>query len=324
VAALFDEIGGPELAVEAVRRRAGSHLDPAVADEFCRSGPAILAEIASLDPCEALLDAEPEPARRVSGADVDTVASAFGDVVDLKAPFLHGHSSGVAELAGTAGEELGLDGASLRLAGFLHDIGRVAVPSGIWEKQGPLTVSEWEQVRLHAYQSERILARSPALVQLAPLVGMHHERLDGSGYHRQAAGKGIPVEARVLAAADVYQAMTQERPYRPALSPEEAADELATEGRAGRLDPEAVAAVIAAAGHARRRSRRAWPADLTDREVEVLRLLAQGCANKEIARRLWISTKTAGHHVQHIYAKIGVSSRAAAALFAMEHDLVER
>jgi HD-GYP domain-containing protein (c-di-GMP phosphodiesterase class II) len=202
----------------------------------------------------------------------------------------------------------------------LHDLGRTGVPNSIWDKPGPLTETEWEQVRLHPYHSERILSRSSALAPLAPLAGMHHERQDGSGYHRQATAATIPNGARLLAAADAYQAMTQERAHRPALTPEAAAEQLSFEAARGRLDAEAVRAVLETVGHPP--PRLTWPAGLSDREVEVLRLVARGHSNREIGRLLWISPKTAGHHVQHIYAKIGVSTRAAAAMFAMEHDLI--
>jgi DNA-binding NarL/FixJ family response regulator len=205
----------------------------------------------------------------------------------------------------------------------LHDLGRIGVPNGIWDKPGPLTTAEWEQVRLHSYHSERILSRSSALAPLASLAGMHHERQDGSGYYRQATAATIPNGARVLAAADAYQAMTQERPYRPALTRSAAAEQLRSEAARGRLDPDAVRAILEAAGHAfTRRTRPAWPAGLSDREVQVLRLVARGYSNREMARLLYISPKTVGHHIQHIYAKIGVSTRAAAAMFAMEHRLV--
>jgi DNA-binding NarL/FixJ family response regulator len=151
---------------------------------------------------------------------------------------------------------------------------------------------------------------------------MHHERQDGSGYHRQLRSTAIPTLARVLAAADVYQALTQERPHRPAYSSGAAADRLIAEHRAGRLDQQAVDAVLAAAGHRARAARRTWPSGLSDREVEVLRLVARGRSTREIARELVISPKTADHHVQHIYSKIAVSTRASATLFALEHDLL--
>jgi HD-GYP domain-containing protein (c-di-GMP phosphodiesterase class II) len=324
-AVLFDRLGGPELAIETIRRRTDAVLDPSIADAFLRWGRELLAEVASTDACVAVIEAEPEPCRRVSEARLDQVAQAFADMVDLKSPYTHSHSSGVARLAEAAAEDLGLDGnevTRVRRAGLFHDLGRTGVPNGIWDKPGPLTGTEWEQVRLHPYHSERILSRSSALASLAPLAGMHHERQDGSGYHRQATAAMIPTGARLLAAADAYQAMTQERPYRAALTPEDAAGQLSSEAEQGRLDPEAVRATLEAAGHPADHTRVAWPAGLSDREVEVLRLVARGHSNKEMARQLWISPKTAGHHVQHIYAKIGVSTRAAAAMFAMEHDLI--
>jgi HD-GYP domain-containing protein (c-di-GMP phosphodiesterase class II) len=215
----------------------------------------------------------------------------------------------------------GQEATDLRRAAFVHDLGRTGIPNGIWDKPGPLSRAEWERVRLHPYLSERILSHAGALRPLASLAGSHHERLDGSGYHRGSAAAHLSPAARILAAADAYQAMTQERPHRPALPPETAATQLSTEAASGRLDGAAVRCVLAAAGHVRVR-RRTWPAGLSEREVEVLRLIARGASYKEVAGRLSISPRTAEHHVGHIYTKIGVSSRAAAALFAMEHSLL--
>jgi DNA-binding CsgD family transcriptional regulator len=175
---------------------------------------------------------------------------------------------------------------------------------------------------MHPYQSERILATSDTLEHLAALAGMHHERLDGSGYHRGCGAREQSVAVRVLAAADVFQAMTQDRPHRDRLSTEHAADELARDARAGRLDGECVAAVLEAAGQARPRSHDLRPAGLSAREIEVLRLVAIGFSNPEIAQELVISRRTAEHHVQHIYGKVGVRSRPGLALFAMEYGLV--
>jgi HD-GYP domain-containing protein (c-di-GMP phosphodiesterase class II)/DNA-binding CsgD family transcriptional regulator len=324
-ATVFARLGGEEAALAVVRRRAGAGLDPTLADGFARWGGEILREIETGDPWHAVIDAEPEPRRWIPDAGIDDVARAFADAVDLKSPFMLGHSTGVADLAEAAGRGLGLpdpDVTALRRAGLFHDLGRVGVANGVCEKAGSLTASEWEQVRLHAYHSERILARSTALASLAPLAGLHHERLDGSGYHREAAAAALSLPARVLAAADAFQAMTQSRAHRPALSSRDAADRLHDEARAGRLDTRAVDAILAAAdAPGRRPVRQGWPAGLTDREVEVLGLLARGLSNRDIARRLFVSPSTVGTHVEHIYQKLGVSSRAAAAMFVARHDL---
>ena len=317
---------GTGAAVEMVRRRAGGWFDPAVAEAFATDGPEILAEVEATDAWEAVLEAEPEPRRTVPDDRLDDVALAFADMVDLKSPFTLGHSTGVAALAEGAARELGLrrsEVTRLRRTALFHDLGRVGVSAGIWDRPASLTLAQREQVRLHPYHTERILARSEALSPLARMAGMHHERLDGSGYHHGVEGTALPRAARILAAADTYQAMTEERPHRATLSPGDAARELVTEGESGRLDPACVRAVLAAAGE-RLPARTSWPAGLTEREVDVLRLLATGSTNREIGRALYISARTAEHHVQHIYAKIGMSTRAGAALFAMEHDLIPR
>jgi DNA-binding NarL/FixJ family response regulator len=145
--------------------------------------------------------------------------------------------------------------------------------------------------------------------------------MDGSGYPRGISGEAITPAGRILAAADSYHAMTELRPHRPARSPGDAAAELRAEVAAGRIDGDAADAVLRAAGHGVKR-RREWPAELTTREVEVLRLVACGYSNREIANQLTISHKTAGNHVEHIYMKIGVSNRARASLFAMKHGLM--
>jgi HD-GYP domain-containing protein (c-di-GMP phosphodiesterase class II)/DNA-binding CsgD family transcriptional regulator len=322
---IFDRLGGPDAAAAVVRDRAGHWFDPDVADVFLRDGPTVLREIASTDVWTAVLAAEPSPARWVPSSRLDEVARVFADMVDLKTPFTLGHSSGVADLAAGAAEELGFPPArtgALRRAALLHDLGRVAVSGAIWEQPSELTATQWEQVRLHPYHTERILDRSAALRPLARIAGMHHERLDGSGYHHGAGGAAIPPEARLLGAADTFQAMTQDRPHRPARPPDAAAAALSEAATAGAIDVECVRAVVAAAGQAAPRPRSDWPAGLTDREVEVLRLVASGATNRGLASDLSISRRTAEHHVQNIYRKIGGSTRAAAALFAMEHGLL--
>jgi HD-GYP domain-containing protein (c-di-GMP phosphodiesterase class II) len=210
----------------------------------------------------------------------------------------------------------------VRRAGLVHDLGKAGVPNGIWDKPGTLSQPEWERVRLHPYLTERILSQSPALGHLARLAGSHHERLDGSGYHRGSPAAGLSKAARVLAAADVYQAMGESRPYRPPLSGEARAAELQKQANDGRLDQDAARCVLGSAGHRVPRVRTSWPNGLTDREVEVLRLIARGATKQTVARQLVISYKTVGRHIENIYAKINVSSRASAALFALQNDLL--
>jgi HD-GYP domain-containing protein (c-di-GMP phosphodiesterase class II) len=245
--------------------------------------------------------------------------------VDLKSPSTVGHSAGVARLAEAAARAAGLPDAEatlLRRSGLVHDIGRVSVASTIWEKPGPLTRDEWERVRLHAYQTERVLDHSPALSQLAATAALHHERCDGSGYHRGVGVTALSRGARLLAAADAFHAMTEPRPHRPPLEPEAAIVQLRAEARAGCHDGDAAEAIIAAAG-GRPRRRPEHVAGLTAREIEVLALLARGRSVKQIATDLVIAPKTADSHVQRVYRKISVSTRAAATVFAMRHDLVD-
>jgi len=320
VAEIDHRSGGSDVAVSNVRRRRGGWFDPEAPDAFLDGAPELLAPLEQSSVWESVLEAEPVPRLGLPAGGLDAVTAAFGDFVDLKSPFTLGHSSGVARLAEAAGDRLGLAGATLRHAGHLHDLGGVSVSSGIWDTPGPLNSPQWERVRLHAYYSERVLAQTPLLAPLAPVVGMHHERLDGSGYHRNAPAAMLEPAARVLAAADVYHALTEPRPHRPAASPADAAHSLQEAAAAGSLDREAVAAVLEVAGH--RPARVAWPAGLTDREVEVLRLLARGQTRNEIAANLFISPSTVHTHTLHVYEKTSVSTRAAVALFAMEHDLL--
>ncbi len=315
-------LGGAELAARVVAERAGDALDPAIAACFVDEADEILALEDDGFAWEKALDCEPAPRLTLEGAAIDRALTAMGDFADLVSPYLAGHSAGVAELASAAAERCRFNArevTAVRRAALVHDVGRVAVPVPIWQKRGPLTAGEWERVRLHPYHSERVLSRSPFLAALAPIATSHHERLDGSGYHRGAAGAALTPAARVLAAADAYHAMTEPRPHRDALPAERAVENLSEEARAGRLDPDAVGAVLEAAGHEAPRIER--PAGLTEREVEVVGLLARGLQTKQVAKALGISAKTADRHVQNAYGKIGVSTRAAATLFAMEHGL---
>ena len=310
-------VRGGDGAVAAIRRASGRLFDPAVVEVFASAGLDGAGE-----PWDAVVVADPDDVV-LDDAAFDAACGAAGEFADLKSPWLLGHSAAVAELAEAAGWRLSLDARALRRAGLVHDLGRVAVSSAIWDRRGPLGRADWESVRLHPYHVERYLARSPALAGLGALAGGHHERLDGSGYHRHAAAAQLSLAARVLAAADAYQAMTESRPHRLGQPRGHAADELLAGVRDGRFDADAADAVLAAAGERRTHNYRELPAGLTAREAQVLVLLARGLTNKQIATRLVISPKTVGRHVEHVYAKAAVSTRAAAALFAVEHDLLE-
>ena len=324
-AVLFALHAGSDAAVSEVRRRAGRYLDPDLAGVFVDRAGELLADLDHIDAYECVLGAEPDPVRLVDDAESEALARTFGHLVDLKSPYLHGHSTGVGDLAAAGAQRLGLHEQvrTVRIAGYLHDIGRVGVSSRIWDKPAPLSVAERDQARLHPYFSERVLSRVPQLAEVATLAGQHHERCDGSGYHRGAMAAQLSTASRVLAATDAYRTLVEGRPHRAAVSTEQAAEQLRAEVKSGRLDGEAVAGVLQAAGLAGG-SRRTRPSGLTRRQVQVLRLMAEGLSNRDIARRLVISPRTAEHHVQDIYLKIGATSRAAAALYGMEHGLLDK
>jgi HD-GYP domain-containing protein (c-di-GMP phosphodiesterase class II) len=317
-------VGGVIGAKRLARDRADKQFDPHLAELLCADGDMILSGLDDVATWEAVITAEPALARVLSSERFDAALLAIANFVDLKSPYSLGHSRAVADLAAAAGVQLGLTEAeqrTLRRAGLVHDFGRLGVSNAIWDKRGPLGLGEWERVRLHPYLTERMLQQSAVLGPLAAIAVQHRERLDGSGYPRGLLGVTISGPARILGAADAYQAMREPRPHRPERSAGEAAVELRADVKGGRLDADAVEAVLGAAGH-RVSRRREGPAGLTAREVEVLRLLTRGLSNKEIGERLVISPKTAGNHIEHIYSKIDASTRAQASLFAMQHGLL--
>ena len=310
-----NRLGGVEAAKQLARERRGGDFDPALADLVEAEADVILSGLDTVGVWDAVIDAEPALAVVLAGERFDAALLAIANFVDLKSPYFLGHGRAVSELAAEAGHAFGLAEADVRLlrrAGLVHGLGRLGVSNAILDKRGPLGAGEWERVRLQPYLTDRMLRQSEALAPVARIAVQHRERLDGSGYPRGLSGAGISREARILAAADAYQAMREPRPHRPERSADEAAAELRADVKAGRHDADAVEAVLGAAGH-RVPRRREGPAGLTPREVEVLRLLARGLSNKEIAERLVISPKTVANHAEHIYAKIDASSRAAAA-----------
>jgi HD-GYP domain-containing protein (c-di-GMP phosphodiesterase class II) len=324
VVEIYHRAGGVDAAVAVARERRGTQFDPALVDLFCSEAPHLFDDLDAMTTWPAVIEAEPALQIVLSDDELDSALSAIADFTDLKSPWTIGHSRGVADLAAAAATVYGLsdgDATLTRRAALVHDLGRLGISNKIWDKPGPLTPAELERVRLHPYLTERMLASSAALSELGAIAVQHHERLDGSGYPRGLSGNAIAPAGRILAAADAYHAMTEPRPHRAARTAGEAATEVRTGVRQGLFDSDAADAVLRAAGHPARR-RREWPAGLTSREVEVLRLLVRGLSNKEIAEQLVISRKTAGSHVEHIYAKIGVSNRARASLFAMKHGLM--
>lgn len=323
VAEVYHRAGGVDAAREVARSRRGTQFDPALVDRFREQAPQILDSLDDVD-WNQVIESEPGLGRELTQSELDSALEAFGDFADLKSRFTRGHSRGVTDLADRAGARLGLAGDDrvlLRRAAMVHDLGAIGIATALWEKPGPLSAAEGERMRTHPYLAERTLARAPALAHIGALAALHHERLDGSGYPRGLTGDAIGLSARVLAAADVYHALTEERSYRPAQTTVEAERTVQAEVTAGRLDGDAVNAVLAAAGH-RVRRRAGLPGGLTPREVEVLVLLARGRSNPEIAAQLVVSRKTVGSHIEHIYTKLGVSSRTEAALFAMRHGLL--
>jgi HD-GYP domain-containing protein (c-di-GMP phosphodiesterase class II) len=317
-------VGGVACATELARRRAGRQFDPALAALLCARAEEIFGGLDAVPAWQAVIAAEPALAVELSAEQFDRALAAIANFVDLKSPFTLGHSVAVAELAEQAGRRLGLPPGQvvmLRRAGLVYGFGRLGVSNSIWDRPGPLSAGEWERVRMYPYLTERMLHQSAALAPLGEIAVQHRERLDGSGYPRGLSGGAICRAARVLGAADAYQSMRELRPHRADRPAGEAAAELRAEVRAGRLDGAAADAVLEAAGHRLPRRREAL-SGLTAREVEVLVLLARGLSNKQIAARLVITPKTAGNHVEHIYAKIDASSRAAAALFAVQHGLL--
>jgi HD-GYP domain-containing protein (c-di-GMP phosphodiesterase class II)/DNA-binding CsgD family transcriptional regulator len=318
-------IGDDDHVVATMRSRAGHAFDPDVAEALVANADEILGPVDAPDSLwEAVLAAEPSPWLEIEGGALDRALAAMGAFADLASPYLSGHSVGVGTLAESAAQLAGFDPHdvdTVRRAGYVLDIGRVSVHPRVWTKTGPLTADEWEQVRLHPYYTERVLARSSYLSSLARIASTHHERIDGSGYHRQLTAGSMTHADRLLAAADTFRSMLEARAHRRALTAEEAASVLVEQAERGTMDGSMVSAVVEAAGLPPPPVEN--PVGLTDREVGVVGMLARGMQTKQIARQLDISIKTADHHIQNAYRKMGVSSRAAATLFAAQHGLVQ-
>jgi putative nucleotidyltransferase with HDIG domain len=218
--------GGQRAAYRMARRRRGRWFDPGLVDALCQfeRDAAFWQLIDTADPRG--LVGRVEPAERVVVADerrVDQVAEAFAIIIDAKSPYTYRHSAGVAAIAETTGRALGMDDVTLRelrRAALLHDIGKLAVSNEILDKSGKLTDAEWTAMRQHPAHTHEILAKVARFRDLAEVAAAHHERLDGTGYHRGLVGGDLSLPARVLAVADICEALQAERPYRAGMPPE--------------------------------------------------------------------------------------------------------
>jgi HD-GYP domain-containing protein (c-di-GMP phosphodiesterase class II)/DNA-binding CsgD family transcriptional regulator len=244
-----------------------------------------------------------------------------GDVIDLKLPWLLGHSRAVAELADTIGTTLGIAAPTrrtLRRAGWLHGLGRVAVPNAVWNRAGPLSTADWERARLSPYWTSRVAQQIGRLKVEAELASHICERLDGSGYFRGSRLAGTPLEFRVLPVASAWLALTARRPWREALPDDIAMEHLRKEVVLGRLDGSVVDALAkpTAASQLTTPGGTESGTMLSPREIEVLRRVSLGESNKEAALRLGISPSTVRTHLESIFRKLGCKSRAAGTLKA--------
>ena len=312
-------VAGTEGAVEMLRSRRGTEFDPDIVDNFCAHADELLASLDEIDGWDEVIGRHERLERALTAEQLDHAFDAFADYADVKSPFTLGHSRGVAQLAADGAAIVGLpsnDVVLVRRAALVHDVGLIGVSAGILDKPGRLSDTERERIRTHPYLTARTFSKPAALAEVGQLAALHHERLDGSGYPSGLSADSIPMTARLIAAADVYHALLEPRPHRPAREPDDARDVLFEEVTAGRLDGDAARAVLDAAGHPRSRQA-VQTSGLTAREVEVLVLLSRGQTKKQIAQELTISAKTVGAHVEHIYTKLGVSTRGAAALYAM-------
>lgn len=322
---VFHRVEGTDAAIAVARARRGKHFDPMVVDAFCALAPEVLGDTSSEADWTRIVADEPGLQRRLTERELDAALEAIADFTDLRSASRAGHSRRVADLAARAAAHTGLsqaDVVALRRAGLLHDIGLHGIPATILDKPGALSASESERMRMHTYYTERMLARPPALARIGAIASLAQERCDGSGYHRGLFGPAIPVTGRLLAVACAYRAMTEPRSHRPAMAPRQAVNALHAEVRAGRLDVDAVEAVLVAAGQSHGK-RHPGPAGLTPREIEVLQLIARGASTRRVAQRLDITSKTAETHIERIYAKTGASTRSTVTLFAMRSGLLD-
>ena len=238
-AIVLAEHHGFEAMTSIIAKRRGSAYEPELADLFLAHAGHLLDALDEVVDREAILALEPLPHAVLDAAACEEACLAIADMIDMRMPFTFGHSRAVAALADAAGKHMGLPAADIRdirWAAYTHDIGELAVPVATWMKAGPLTARETDAVRLHPYHGERALASlGEEGKPVAALVLRHHERLDGSGYHRYAKAPDLSPAARVLAAAEAFQTAREARPHRAALSDTAAATKLRNAVRDGKL-----------------------------------------------------------------------------------------
>jgi HD-GYP domain-containing protein (c-di-GMP phosphodiesterase class II)/DNA-binding CsgD family transcriptional regulator len=331
----FYHIGGRAAVIRLAQQRRGRAFDPSIVDAFLSvaSDETFWEDFEQESVWTSVLSMEPpSPYRYIEKEKLEDVALSFADFADLKSRYSAGHSRRVGDLAERVAGRMQLTTAEvviIRQAALMHDLGLVAVPSFTLQKpHEQLTQIEREQLRLHPYYAERILSRVPALAPVVPLIAAHHERLDGRGYYRGLSGPQIPLGARIIAVTDRFDELTHDTPDHLAIDPDRALKQMSEEvGHA--LCPDAFEALAQELDADRsalfsKRPKRAsgWPAGLSDREVEILGMLAKGLSRREMAKQLILSEHTVRHHLEHIYTKVGVSTRVGATLFAVEHDLL--
>lgn len=321
---IFRRALGLNAAVEVAAERAGSQFDPEIAALYPREAQNLADDLGASGAWGVFLSSEPNGVVAVGAHDLRNLAFAFADFADQKSRYFVGHSRRVGALGLSAAIEDGLDGDRAQKifdAGLVHDIGRAAVPTGIWDRPGVLDPLERIEAESGSFHTARVLAIGDVFAGIAECASSVHERCDGSGTHR-----GVRLsnrEACLLATANLYDELTHDTAARPAVSVEAAADLLRREAVEGRLPAACVSAVLKAAGH-RTKASPALPAGLTRREAEVLVRIAHGDSGKEAAAALGIAPKTVEKHTENIFRKIGVTSRTAAALFAMSNGLLDR
>ena len=220
---VFHVSNGPEAALREAQNRSGTWFDPHLVAAFERiaARPAFWDMLRTDDGHEAALPQPPEQASLPIDEDyLDDIAAAFAQVVDSKSPYTSGHSERVTLFSDMIAEQLEFSAEQrrwLKRAALLHDIGKLGVSNAILDKPGKLDDAEWEIMRMHSAHSEAILSRIGAFRELAPIAGAHHERLDGKGYPRGLSGDQICLETRIIITADIFDALTAERPYRAAM-----------------------------------------------------------------------------------------------------------